>query len=107
MDYALLKDLYFHPVTGRSEGFVQCHPDGQPWKKCCHGARVSDNPKIVNCAYVDKRKTKKDDLRGVITCTGESDKNATTQPFVCAHRTDDGYLRVCAGWHACHGNKND
>jgi hypothetical protein len=108
MDYSALKDVYIDPVTGvQARSFVQHHPDGQAWKKCCRGARVKRNPDIVNCAYADKRRTKKDDLAGRMTCDGSHDSTAATQPFVCSHRHDNGYLRVCAGWHSCHGEKNE
>lgn len=59
------------------------HPDGKPWAKCCRSEQTGD---YVNCAFIDGR--------------GEG---PMTAPFFCAHRNDDGYLRVCAGWHAKHG----
>lgn len=70
------------------------HPDGQPWKKCCCGDdRLVPEWPVLNCAFIDKRMTKKS--------TNEK------YPFVCGHQTADGYFRVCAGWHACFGEKKN
>lgn len=65
------------------------HPDGKAWDKCCCGDTEMSPGNVVNCAFADSRLTAHDNIGDV--------------PFVCVHREDNGYLRVCAGWHACFG----
>ena len=64
------------------------HPDGKAWPKCCRKTETGDS---CNCAFMDNRL---------------EDINDTQPPFFCGHRTtEDGYIRVCAGWDAKYGNK--
>jgi hypothetical protein len=72
-----------------SQGKV--HPDGHAWAKCCCGDRDISPGQVINCAFIDKRiRAKNPQYDGL--------------PFVCVHRvTEDGYVRVCAGWDKCYG----
>jgi hypothetical protein len=77
---------------------VKVHPDGQPWKKCC-GSKCNDvadmHGDMVSCIC----------KRGLTKKTGYG---MHSNPFVCVHRmTEDGFLRVCAGWHVLFGEKWD
>lgn len=68
------------------------HIDGNAWPKCCYGDREYGEGYSIDCAYT----------------AGRLDKHSGADPlipFVCIHRTQDGYLRVCAGWDACHGKE--
>lgn len=83
------------PNTRRIFALAACdmmHPDGKAWKKCCHGDCDISPGQTINCAFVDRRLPVKSPRIG---------KN----PFVCIHQEEDGFLRVCAGWHACYGKK--
>jgi hypothetical protein len=97
------------------------HPDGQPWKKCCRGSTIGefnkqmgfppspDDDKLLNCAFIDKRIVVKEE-KGIIERPKQTGPIHRTdpraEPFVCYHRTtDDGYWRVCAGWHATWGKE--
>jgi len=85
------------------------HPDGKPWAKCCRGHTTTSeapltklNPDvfsektILNCAYIDKRLVHK--------CQNDFFNEQKETPFTCCHRLDEGYTRICAGWHACNGH---
>lgn len=72
------------------------HPDGEPWSKCCRNDTEIELGSSCNCAFIDKR----------IDKHSPRDPDVKKEPFLCVHRTTpDGYLRVCAGWHACFGRK--
>jgi hypothetical protein len=68
------------------------HPDGKPWKKCCTDEKADIIGTYCSCAAT----------RG---CFNRSDVDCSIFPFVCCHRKDGEYLRVCAGWHAKFGKK--
>lgn len=68
------------------------HPDGKPWAKSCCGDKDMVLGETINCAVTDGRLRKND---GVYA----------SRPFPCVHRTDGGYIRICAGWHACYGKQ--
>ena len=87
------------PYTTQYEEPRDLHPDGQPWKKCC---RNDPNLKC-NCAFIDGRLTAKTSAYLVNGIDGYYPLPST--PFVCIHRQDDGYFRVCAGWHAIFGKQ--
>ena len=84
------------------------HPDGQPWKKCCCAAKTGA---AYGCAF---RRT---DVETPYKPAGLSRFEAIhgwqpptdltkTEPFWCIHQQDNGYIRVCAGWHAKYGKKD-
>ena len=86
------------PHTIRYDEPRDLHPDGQPWEKCC---RNDPNLKC-NCAFIDRRLTVR--TREYAYDDGRYYPLLDT-PFVCVHRQDDGYFRVCAGWHAIFGKQ--
>jgi hypothetical protein len=64
------------------------HPDGKPWQKCCKSGEGDFAP--CGCAVT----------RGAINIESFEKKDKREIPFVCCHRkTEDGFYRVCAGWH--------
>lgn len=64
------------------------HPDGKAWTKCCCGDKDLTLGSAIDCAFTAGRLSRAD--------------TTTDVPFICVHRSEDGFLRVCAGWDACH-----
>jgi hypothetical protein len=67
------------------------HPDGQAWKKPC-------------------TKSEEGMIWGWCIFSKPEDRpyfSAWKTPFICTHRQDEGYLRVCAGWHAMNKRGGD
>lgn len=89
------------PDYGKTK--IEAHPDGCPWLKCC-GSKCNSV-----CAYRRHYGRSRIEKMGKIArhntaaapelCqTVESLNNGAR--FFCMHRTDDGFHRVCAGWHS-------
>lgn len=88
------------PDYGRTK--IEAHPDGCPWLKCC-GTRTN-----LVCAYRRKGEWSRIGEVGRIARdpftsaelrqTIESLNNGAR--FFCMHRADEGFNRVCAGWHS-------
>jgi len=72
---------------------LKLHPDRQAWEKCC-GNKVN-----CQCAF---RKYPADHPRlaaRMMPNTYRFYDTGDDKVFVCPHqKTEDGYLRVCAGW---------
>ena len=90
-------------ATG-AELSLPMHPDGEAWKKCCcntsptgHKVYMNASEKFGNC-MADCALTRSDILDDKSYV-----KDFKSFPFVCCHRHDNGFLRVCAGWHAKFG----
>ncbi len=97
-------------------GITAPHPDGKPWPKCC-GSKDHKGPGVDPADYCAFRRNEPDpwsrsynQARCCLTKpTGSLDEyiknGGVPGRFMCMHRQDGGYLRVCAGWHACFGKR--
>jgi hypothetical protein len=84
------------------------HPDGQPWKKSCGDKNHRKGDPIRGydwwCAY--RRNQEGNTARCSIKHPANPHPIADEERFFCVHRqTEDGFHRVCAGWHCCHHGK--
>lgn len=90
---------------------LEMHPDGAPWAKCC-GCKGGDPDD--GCAYRVVSQMVLKVVSGLPISVAERRttsrmmhyaETSKSVPFPCCHREDNGYFRVCAGWHA--RNKNN
>ena len=97
------EESHYHVHDPYAHG-VKPHPDGKPWDKCCSSEDDTDyfcqclmrKPHARNSRYEENWKT--DPAFMALKDTGGR--------FFCCHRkTEDGFNRECAGWHAKFNSK--